>query len=93
MYGDVPFAAASVAVYDVPCVPVVSEVFVLMINGGLIVNVNVRDADGGGPLVGVESKAVAVNVNVPFTVGVPEITPAGLNDRLAGNAPLETVQL
>jgi hypothetical protein len=39
------------------------------------------------------STTVTANVNVPVAVGVPVKTPAGLNVRPEGNAPLAKVQV
>lgn len=87
VYGGVPPVAARVAEYAAPTVP-----------GGRVAVVTV-----GGPLMAIESDAVAVcptpsvtravKLDVPGAVGVPEIVP--VEDRLnpGGNVPLATAHV
>ena len=84
-YGAVPPAAVSVALYD-EAAAALGRTLVLMTNGGAAtVNVKVAAAVCCGLP---RSVTVMLNGKLPYTVGVPEITPVH-DERLnpAGRAP------
>jgi hypothetical protein len=90
VYGVVPPAAASIVEYAVPTVPL-GRLVVEIIRTGLIVMANVNAAVCGVPS---ESVTFTVKVDVPTTVGVPEITPDdSFNVRPDGRAPDEMLHV
>jgi hypothetical protein len=89
LYPGVPPLALSVALYELPLFPALKLVDVTVSVAGVVLAVIDSCADAvctGEPL----SATVTVKLDVPFFVGVPEITPALDSDNPAGRFPLLT---
>ena len=91
LYGEIPPSADRVWLYTLPTIPS-ARLVVLIDKGGASVIVILSccvSVEAGASL----SVTFTVNVSIPATEGVPEITPEDDNDKPAGNTPLSKLQL
>ncbi len=94
VYGVVPPVAARLALYVVPCWPFAREVVVMLTGAGAAVTVMLSGCVAVSAVGVLESVTIAVKLNDPAVVGVPEIVPiAAANVKPAGSIPALTLQL